>query len=130
MPDFDLITPLKLATLVRLQGHVGAPVFDHIPDGQMPPAVVMDTFTLDDEGDKQGDLWRVSLTVQVIAQGRSRDQHRAIMGAVRGQLTRWRPVAAGCDFGAFMFVSSGEQTLGDGLTHLGDVQLQIFAQPA
>jgi hypothetical protein len=126
----DPVTPLKLATLARLQGQVGAPVFDHIPDGQMPPAVVMDTFTLDDEGDKQADLWRISLTVQVIAQGRSRDQHRAIMGAVRDRLARWRPAAAGWSFGAYVFVSSGEQTLGDGLTHLGDVQLQIFAQPA
>ena len=127
----DLLTPLKLAVLARLQGHVGAPVFDHVPDGKGPPVVIIDSFAVDAGGEKGGTLDLVTISIQIVAQGRSRDAHRAIMAAVLGRLKHWSPDdTAEAIFGDIMFLSSGEQTLGDGLTHLGDVQQQIFVQPA
>lgn len=127
----DLVTPLKNAMVARLSGSVGAPVFDHVPDGQLPPVVIVDQIATDDEGDKDGAIWRATVSLQVVAQGRSRNAFRAIMADVRTRLHQWQPAAAdGVLFGTCLVLSSGEQTLGDGLTHLGDVQTQLFVQPA
>jgi hypothetical protein len=127
----DLLTATKDALVARLQGAVGAPVFDHVPDGQQPPVVVLDRIDSEDAGGKDGGLIRALVTVQVIAQGRSRDPFRAIVSAVRQRLDGFRPPAtAQVLFGDIGVSSTSETTLGDGLTHLGDISAELFVQPA
>jgi hypothetical protein len=128
----DLVTATKAAVFARLTGQVGAPVFDHVPDEQLPPVVVIDridTAEVPVKGDNG--LLDVSVLIQVVAQGRSRDPFRAIMWSVRQRLQNWTPAGtASALFGEARVISSGETTLADGLTHIGDLSIQLFVQPA
>lgn len=127
----DLRTAVKTAVHARLQGHVGAPVFDHVPDGQKPPVVIIDRIEAVAEGDKGATLIRAAISLQIISVGRSRDAHRAIVAAVQERLDGWKPSpTATVAFGDAMLVSAGEYTDTDGLTHMGDVQIEMFVQRA
>ncbi len=128
----DLITATKNQIIARLDGNVGAPVFDHVPDGHQPPVVILDRIDSEPLDVKGGaGLTRALLTINVIARGRSRDAFRLIVSQVVDELQGWRPAdTADVSFSEVAVSAISETTLPDGLTHLSDITAELFVQPA
>ncbi len=124
----DLAKAVKDAVYARLSGQVGAPVYDTPPEGAVVPVVLIDSVSSAAPLAK-GDALRL-LTVSLVAftQARSRDGLRAILAAIISRLDGYKPSAGTVTFGDFMAGDTSEETLGDGLTHVGRITFTVFAQ--
>lgn len=126
-----MLTATKNLLVERLGAGVGAPVFDHVPDGQPPPAVIIDQIESEPVAVKDAAIAQfLTITIQIVAQGRSLDPFRAIVWSVRDRLDGWTPGAPGLAFGNVVVGQTSETTIEDGLTHVGTVQASLYVAAA
>lgn len=126
-----MLTATKSLLVERLGSGVGAPVFDHVPDGQLPPAVIIDQIESEPVAAKEAATAQfLTVTIQIVAQGRSLDPFRNIVWLVRDRLDGWKPDAPGLAFGNVVVGQTSETTIEDGLTHIGTVQASLYVVAA
>lgn len=132
MTDFQ--GALEKALYDRLTAQVsGAAVFQHVPENQAPPVVIVGDVDFEDEGDKDGQLLRFSVQIVSIVAGPGRKPLNALQAQVRAALDRWTPTATGSvKFGEVRLSSgSGQEIQGkQGPIYFGQQTAAVYVQAA
>lgn len=126
----DLAKAVKDAVHARLNGSVGATVYDIPPGGAVVPVVLIDGVAADPAQDKAGGLKLMSVSLVAFTQERNRDGLRTIVTAILDRLSGYKPAAGAVVLGDFMAGETSEETLSDGLTHVGRLRFSVYAQSA
>lgn len=118
----------------------GLPVFQHVPDNQEPPFVLIERITLTPAGGKAGglDLAEVDVTTEYAPTKRGDDGlHKEgrefvtpIMAENRARIDGQVLAATGASLSTPVFESDDDGMLGDGITYFGTQRFSLFVQPS
>lgn len=122
----DAIEAVAFAKLTA--GEIGAPVYQHVPQDEPPPVVIVGDIDVDAEplGGKGDNDERVTLTVVTILQGEARKPLLAIQGKIKTTLNN-RSFSHGGWTLHFLFAGSDGGLLDDGETYVGNSRFTVLA---
>jgi hypothetical protein len=127
----DTTLAVQTALHGRLSGAFGSvPIYDHVPDGSQPPAIVIDKIVTSNEGGKGSPLYRHDVDVLLFVRARGRKGLRKMMDEVVERLDDQPLSAAGAVIQRPVHTGSSDEELPDGVTYAGLVRFTIWAQPA
>jgi len=130
----DLVGAFEKAVYDRLCSKIRtARVFQHVPERQAPPVVIVGDVDWEDEGEKDGPLLRITVQIVSIVAGASRKPLSALQASVRDAIDRWTPAATGSVlFGELRVTSSsGQEVQGDhGPIYFGQQSATAWVQAA
>lgn len=130
MTDFQ--GALEKAIYDRLTAEVTlATVFQHVPENQAPPVVIISDADFDNEGDKQGVLMRFSVNIVSLVQAPGRKGLSALQAEVFAALNEWTPApTAAAQFGTMQVLSGSGQEIqaAQGPIYYGQQSAIIYVQ--
>lgn len=111
MTDFQ--GALEKAIFDRLTDQITlGSVFQHVPENQAPPVVIISEADFDNEGEKSGVLVRFTVNIVSLVQGPGRKALNALQAEVFAALNEWTPTATdAAQFGTMQVLSGSGQEI-------------------
>ena len=106
-----------------------APVFHHVVDDTQPPFVRIADVSLSDEGDKEGGLFRASISIEAYYRGTKGSVAAALADAVAAALRNSTLSSAGMvPVRAHQVQTAGPSQGEDGVTYLATIVAEALVQ--
>lgn len=128
----DFAAALETAVYTRLASQVTlASVYQHVPENQPPPVVIVADFFPEQFGGKGDDSEQIEFDIVQVIRGAGRKPLHALQDEVRGALHNWKPAdASGISISEIVHLNSRAQLLEDGQNYYGSMRFLAFVQPA
>lgn len=110
----------------------GLTVWQHTPDDQQPPVVVLGEMSAENVGGKDGGFDRIDFEVLSLVRAPGREFLTPVMTAVRGAVEGAALVSATAILSPPVFESDDDEILeedGSNVTYMGRQRFSLFAQP-
>lgn len=132
MTDFQ--GAVEKALYDRLAAQISdVPIFQHVPENQAPPVVIVGDVTYGNDAGKTGSLLLFEVAIVAIVQGPGRQPLNILQGRIRDALHDWRPVpTAQVTFGDVRIGASSSQEIQapQGPVYFGQQSAILYAQDA
>ncbi len=128
----DYANSLETAVFTRLTAQVTlASVYQHVPENQAPPVVIIADFFPEQFGGKGDEVERIEFDVVQVIRGAARKPLHALQSEVKSALHNWKAAdAGGVTFSEVQHLNSSAQLLPDGQNYYGSMRFLAFVQTA